>query len=72
MKSKKQITIMMLVKTREDFQSIRKSVDNRVGFKADGTEQNVNLAEISKIVVNDQISNSNSCSLFFCHNALLV
>lgn len=33
------ITIKMLVRAREDFQSMRKRMDNRIGRKADGTDQ---------------------------------
>jgi len=33
--------VRMLVRLREDFQSMRKRTDNRIGQKADGTSQNV-------------------------------
>lgn len=33
--------VRMLVRLREDFQAMRKRMDNRLGRKADGTEQNI-------------------------------
>jgi hypothetical protein len=33
--------IKLLVRSREDFQSMRKTNDNRIGMKADGTAQNI-------------------------------
>ena len=35
------LTVRMLVRTREDFQSMRKKMDNRIGRTADGEQQNV-------------------------------
>ena len=35
------LTVRMLVRTREDFQSMRKKMDNRIGRKANGEQQNV-------------------------------
>ena len=35
------LTVRILVRTREDFQSMRQKVDNRMGRKADGEQQNV-------------------------------
>ena len=35
------LTVRMLVRTRKDFQSMRQKVDNRMGRKADGEQQNV-------------------------------
>lgn len=36
--------VRMLVRLREDFQSMRKRMDNRIGRKADGTQQNLERA----------------------------
>lgn len=33
-------TLRLLVRSRDNFQEIRKAVDNRIGMKADGTKQN--------------------------------
>jgi len=41
MKSKKQLILRNLVKIRDEFQNMRKRIDNRRGRKADGTLQNV-------------------------------
>jgi hypothetical protein len=41
MKTKEQLELRVLVKTREDFQSMRKRIDNRIGRKADGTDQDI-------------------------------
>ena len=35
------LAVRMLVRAREDFQSLRKKMDNRLGRKADGTDQNI-------------------------------
>ena len=37
--------VRMLVRLREDFQAMRKRMDNRIGRKADGTEQNIEARE---------------------------
>jgi hypothetical protein len=37
--------VRMLVRAREDFQSMRKRMDNRIGRKADGTEQDIEERE---------------------------
>lgn len=37
--------IRMMVRLREDFQAMRKRMDNRIGRKADGTEQNIEERE---------------------------
>ena len=60
MKTKQQTTLRMYVRAREDFQSMRIRIDNRLGRKADGSEQNIderfleiedaiNFNEISKV-----------------------
>ena len=38
-------TVRMLVRAREDFQAMRKRMDNRIGRKADGTAQNIEERE---------------------------
>jgi len=38
--------IRLLVRTREDFQDMRKSLDNRMGKKADGVQQNIEKREL--------------------------
>lgn len=35
------LTVRMLVRAREDFQGMRKKMDNRIGRKADGTDQDL-------------------------------
>lgn len=40
-----QQAVRMLVRLREDFQAMRKRMDNRIGRKADGTEQNIEERE---------------------------
>jgi hypothetical protein len=40
MKNDKEV-VKMLVRLREDFQAMRKTMDNRIGRKADGTAQNI-------------------------------
>lgn len=39
--------VRMLVRAREDFQSMRKRMDNRIGRKADGSTQNIEEREIA-------------------------
>lgn len=41
MKTKEQRALIVLVRTRQDFQQLRKSMTNRLGVKADGTDQNL-------------------------------
>ena len=41
------LTVRLLVRAREDFQSMRKKTDNRAGRKADGTEQNIEERSIN-------------------------
>lgn len=41
------LTVRLLVRAREDFQSMRKKMDNRAGRKADGTEQNIEERSIN-------------------------
>ena len=41
MKNKDQVALKELIGTRDDIQSLRKKIDNRLGKKADGTEQNI-------------------------------
>lgn len=41
-------TVRMLVRAREDFQAMRKRMDNRIGRKADGTEQNIEKRDFSE------------------------
>jgi len=38
------LTVRMLVRAREDFQDMRKKMDNRIGRKADGTDQELTEA----------------------------
>ena len=40
------LAVKMLVRAREDFQSMRKRMDNRIGRKADGTSQNIDERDI--------------------------
>lgn len=40
-KERNRLMLRLLVRSREDFQFIRKAIDNRMGRKADGSEQNV-------------------------------
>jgi len=35
------LAVRMLVRAREDFQAMRKRMDNRIGRKADGTNQDI-------------------------------
>jgi len=42
MRTELQNSLRMLVRTREDFQAMRKRLDNRIGRKADGSNQNIN------------------------------
>ncbi len=46
-------TVRMLVRAREDFQSMRKSMDNRIGRKADGEDQDLQEADKRVININD-------------------
>lgn len=39
------LAVRMLVRAREDFQAMRKRMDNRIGRKADGEEQNIEARE---------------------------
>jgi len=41
MKTNDQKLLLMLVRAREDFQSMRIRMDNRIGRKADGKDQNI-------------------------------
>lgn len=41
MKTKDQLALRMYIRAREDFQAMRKRMDNRLGRKADGTQQKI-------------------------------
>lgn len=43
MKNKDQIYIKTLVRVRQDYQALRKAIHNRLGVKADGSDQNVDM-----------------------------
>jgi hypothetical protein len=47
-------TIRLLVRAREDFQDMRKRMDNRIGRKADGTEQDLEDAD-QRIISTDDV-----------------
>jgi len=46
MKTNNQIALRMYVRAREDFQAMRKRMDNRLGRKADGTSQKLQDARV--------------------------
>ncbi len=49
MRTQDQKTLRIFVKAREDFQDMRKRMDNRIGKKADGTEQNIEGREAIRL-----------------------
>jgi len=42
------VLLKLLVRTRENFQDLRKITDNRIGRKADGTKQNIPVIDINE------------------------
>lgn len=60
MKSQDQIAIRMYVRAREDFQDMRKRMDNRLGLSADGKPQNLKQERIFAL---EDVENFSSISM---------